>query len=170
MQQRVAIYPGTFDPITNGHIDIICRASKLFDRLIVAVAYNPGKGPLFTVEERVEMITESLKDYSLTNVEVDSFSVLLTHYAKSKKATTVIRGLRAVSDFEYEFQMALMNRKLCKDVETVFMMPSESYTYLSSRIVKEIALYGGNVRCLVPPLVADRLEDKAKAFKVPGKE
>lgn len=170
MQQRVAIYPGTFDPITNGHIDIICRASKLFDRLIVAVAYNPGKGPLFTVEERVEMITESLKDYALTNVEVDSFSVLLTHYAKSKKATTVIRGLRAVSDFEYEFQMALMNRKLCKDVETVFMMPSESYTYLSSRIVKEIALYGGNVRCLVPPLVADRLEDKAKAFKVPGKE
>ncbi len=170
MQQRVAIYPGTFDPITNGHIDIICRASKLFDRLIVAVAYNPGKGPLFTVEERVEMITESLKDYSLTNVEVDSFSVLLTHYAKSKKATTVIRGLRAVSDFEYEFQMALMNRKLCKDVETVFMMPSESYTYLSSRIVKEIALYRGNVRCLVPPLVADRLEDKAKAFKVPGKE
>jgi len=166
MPQRTAIYPGTFDPITNGHIDIICRASKLFDRLIVAVAYNPGKGPLFTVEERVKMIKLCLEDTTLTNVEVDSFSVLLTQYARSKKATTVIRGLRAVSDFEYEFQMALMNRKLCPEVETVFMMPSESYTYLSSRIVKEIALYGGDVRCLVPPVVAERLEAKARELKL----
>jgi pantetheine-phosphate adenylyltransferase len=169
MSERTAIYPGTFDPITNGHIDIICRASKLFDKLIVAVAHNPGKGPLFTVEDRLEMIKASLEGKGLTNVEVESFSVLLTQYARAKRATTVIRGLRAVSDFEYEFQMALMNRKLCKEVETVFMMPSESYTYLSSRIVKEIALYGGNVRCLVPPLVADRLEEKAKLLQI-GKE
>ncbi len=169
MSQRTAIYAGTFDPITNGHVDIICRASRLFDRLIVAVAHNPGKGPLFTVDERVEMIGTCIKETGLPNVEVDSFEVLLTQYARSKKATTVIRGLRAVSDFEYEFQMALMNRKLCKEVETVFMMPSESYTYLSSRIVKEIALYGGNVRCLVPPVVAERLEEKAKAMGIKPK-
>jgi len=162
MSERTAVYPGTFDPITNGHVDIICRASRLFDRLIVAVAYNPGKGPLFTVEDRVRMIESCLKEQKLPNVEVDSFSVLLTNYAKAKGAHSVIRGLRAVSDFEYEFQMALMNRKLCKEVETVFMMPSESYTYLSSRIVKEIALYGGDVRCLVPACVAQRLEEKAR--------
>ncbi len=170
MSERTAIYPGTFDPITNGHVDIICRASRLFDRLIVAVAHNPGKGPLFTVEERVEMIGSCLREQRLSNVEVDSFSVLLTHYARAKGAYAVIRGLRAVSDFEYEFQMALMNRKLCKEVETVFMMPSESYTYLSSRIVKEIALYGGDVRCLVPSCVSERLEEKANELGLVSRE
>ncbi len=162
MEEKRAIYPGTFDPITRGHIDIIQRASKIFHKLTVAVAYNPGKNPLFTVEERLEMIHQSLAPLDLPNVEVDTFSSLLIAYAKSKGATAIVRGLRAVSDFEYEFQMALMNRKLEESVETIFLMPSEQYTYLSSRIVKEIAYYGGDIECLVTPPVAQMLREKLK--------
>jgi pantetheine-phosphate adenylyltransferase len=160
MEEKRAIYPGTFDPITRGHIDIIQRASRIFHRLIVAVAHNPGKKPLFTVEERLDMIHQSLAPLNLPNVEVETFSSLLISYAKEKKATAIIRGLRAVSDFEYEFQMALMNRKLEDTVETIFLMPSEQYTYLSSRIVKEIAYYGGNIECLVTPPVVRMLKEK----------
>lgn len=159
-KEMVAIYPGSFDPITRGHIDIIQRAAKIFDALVVAVAENPGKAPLFSTQERIEMIEESLKPLKLNNVEIDSFSSLLIVYAKSRKAKAVVRGLRAVSDFEYEFQMALMNRKLENSVETLFMMPSEQYTYLSSRIVKEIATYGGNIECLVTAPVAKKLKKK----------
>ncbi len=166
MEEKTAIYPGTFDPITRGHIDIIQRASKIFHRLIVAVAHNPGKHPIFSLEERTEMIRESLAPLDLPNVEVETFSSLLISYAKSKGATAIVRGLRAVSDFEYEFQMALMNRKLEDSVETLFMMPSEQYTYLSSRIVKEIAYYGGDIDCLVTPPVARKLREK---FGNPGK-
>ena len=160
MEEKTAIYPGTFDPITRGHIDIIQRASKIFHRLVVAVAHNPGKQPLFTVEERLEMIHQSLAPLNLANVEVETFSSLLIAYAKKKGATAIVRGLRAVSDFEYEFQMALMNRKLENSVETIFLMPSEQYTYLSSRIVKEIAYYGGDIECLVTPPVAKKLKEK----------
>jgi len=159
-KEVIAIYPGTFDPVTLGHIDIIERAAKIFDKLIVAVAENPSKAPLFSVEERIEMIKESLKPLNLKNVEVDHFSSLLITYAKNKKAKAIVRGLRAVSDFEYEFQMALMNRKLDDSMETLFMMPSEQYTYLSSRIVKEIAAYGGNIKCLVTPVVERKLREK----------
>ncbi len=160
MEEKTAIYPGTFDPITRGHIDIIQRASKIFHRLVVAVAHNPGNQPLFTVEERLEMIHQSLAPLNLANVEVETFSSLLIAYAKKKGATAIVRGLRAVSDFEYEFQMALMNRKLENSVETIFLMPSEQYTYLSSRIVKEIAYYGGDIECLVTPPVAKKLKEK----------
>ena len=160
MKEKIAVYPGTFDPITKGHIDIIQRAVRVFPRLIVAVACNPGKAPLFSVEERVEMILQSLEPLNLGHLEVESFSSLLVEYARKKGANVIIRGLRAVSDFEYEFQMALINRKLDHSVETLFMMPSEPYTYLSSRIVKEIAYYGGNVECLVTPPVAKRLREK----------
>ncbi len=163
MKEKTAIYPGTFDPITRGHIDIIQRAAKIFHRLIVAVAHNPGKEPLFSVEERVDMIRQSLSPLGLKNVEVETFSSLLIAYAKSKGATAIVRGLRAVSDFEYEFQMALMNRKLEDSVETLFLMPSEQYTYLSSRIVKEIAYYGGDIECLVTPPVARMLREKLGA-------
>ncbi len=160
MRDKIAIYPGTFDPITLGHVDIIQRAARIFPKLVIAVAHNPGKMPLFTLEERVEMVKQSLSPLNLPNVKVESFSTLLIKYAKRKGATTIIRGLRAVSDFEYEFQMALINRKLDDSVETLFMMPSEQYTYLSSRIVKEIAYYGGNIDCLVTPIVAKMLREK----------
>ncbi len=160
MKGKLAIYPGTFDPITYGHLDILKRAAGIFDTVIMAVAYNMPKKPLFSVEERVEMIEECVREMGLSNVQVEAFSSLLISYAREKGAKVVIRGLRAVSDFEYEFQMALMNRKLYPDIETLFMMPSEQYTYVSSRIVKEIALYGGTVGCLVPPKVAERLYRK----------
>jgi pantetheine-phosphate adenylyltransferase len=161
---RTAIYPGSFDPLTNGHLDLIQRAAKLFDRVIVAIAKNEGKKPLFSLKERVGLVQQSLAD--IPNVEVDSFETLLVDYAEKQNAQAIIRGLRAVSDFEFEFQLALMNRKLNGRVETIFMMPKETYTFLSSRIVKEIARLGGNVDCFVPPHVRAALVQK---FGVPAK-
>jgi len=145
---RTAIYPGSFDPLTNGHLDIIERAARLFDNVIVAVAKNEGKKPLFSLKERLGLVQQSLHD--MPNVQADSFDTLLVAYAQQKQAQAIIRGLRAVSDFEFEFQLALMNRKLNGQVETIFMMPRETYTFLSSRIVKEIARLGGNVEVFVP--------------------
>lgn len=155
---RIAIYPGTFDPITNGHVDIIRRASLLFDKVIVSVAENLEKTPLFSVSERKEMIQRSLD--GLENVQVDDFSGLLVDYARRLGAQAVIRGLRAVSDFEFEFQMALVNRKLFKELVTVFLMPNEKYTYLNSSIVKEVARFGGDVSSFVPPFVVSKLKEK----------
>jgi pantetheine-phosphate adenylyltransferase len=152
---RTVIYPGSFDPLTNGHLDVIYRATKIFDRVVVAVATNEGKHPLFTLQERVRMVDEAIRD--LPCVETDSFDGLLVNYAQSRGAQAIIRGLRAVSDFEFEFQLALMNRKLNEDVETIFMMPKDTYTFLSSRIVKEIARLGGDVRAFVPAHVRDAL-------------
>ena len=153
-----AIYPGSFDPVTNGHLDVIERASNLFDELIVAVAFNDAKKPLFTSGERVDLLQQLVG--KLPNVTVTGFGGLLVELAKEKQACALIRGLRAVSDFEFEFQMALMNRKLQPDIETVFLTPKEEYTYLSSRIVKEIARLGGNVDCFVPEIVARELKRK----------
>ena len=159
MKQVIAIYPGSFDPPTNGHLDLIERGSKIFDELVVAVVRNPEKeSPLFTAEERREMLHKLTKH--LRNVSVDSFEGLLVDYARQKGAHALMRGIRAISDYEYELQMALMNRKLCPELETVFMMPAEKYSYLSSRLVKDIYRLGGSVRGLVPPLVEARLSDK----------
>jgi pantetheine-phosphate adenylyltransferase len=155
---RTAIYPGSFDPLTNGHLDIIQRAVKLFDNVIVAVAKNEGKKPLFSLKQRLDLVRQSLHDFP--NVQADSFDTLLVDYAEKQKAQAVIRGLRAVSDFEFEFQLALMNRKLNGQVETIFMMPRETYTFLSSRIVKEIARLGGNVEVFVPSHVRAALARK----------
>jgi pantetheine-phosphate adenylyltransferase len=155
---RRAIYPGSFDPVTNGHLDVIDRARKLFDEVIVAVAHNDQKHPLFTLEERLGFLRASLG--KIKNVEVAPLDGLLVNFALARKATAVIRGLRAISDFEFEFQMALMNRKLEATVETIFLMPKEEYTYLSSRIVKEIARLGGDVSAFVPSLVAEALAKK----------
>lgn len=152
---KVAVYPGTFDPITYGHLDVIRRSIKLFDRLIVAVARNPEKHPCFSIRERLTMIREVVRPYPA--VKVDFFEGLLVDYARKHKATAAVRGLRAVSDFEYEFQMTLMNRKLYPGVETVFLMPNESYTYLNSRLVKEIAQRGADVSRFVPEPIARRL-------------
>jgi pantetheine-phosphate adenylyltransferase len=152
---RTAIYPGSFDPLTNGHLDVIQRATKLFDRVVVAVAKSDAKQPLFTLEERVELVKTAVRH--LPNVEADAFDVLLVDYVEQRGAQAVIRGLRAVSDFEFEFQMALMNRKLNERIETIFMMPKDTYTFLSSRIVKEIARLGGDVSSFVPPHVVDAL-------------
>ena len=151
----IAIYPGSFDPLTFGHIDVLERAVKIFDKVIVAVAKNPEKLPLFALSERIEMIKEVTKGNP--KIEVDAFDGLLVEYAKRKGASVVLRGLRALSDFEYEFQMALTNRKLADRIETIFMMPSESFSYLSSRMIKEIGRLGGNVRSFVPESVAKRL-------------
>ncbi len=153
-----AIYPGTFDPLTNGHLDVIKRAGRMFDHLIVAVAHNERKQPLFSVEQRMAMIRQAVK--GMPGVTVDSFDGLLVAYAKRKKVHAVIRGLRVISDFEYEFQMALMNRKLSPAMETVFLMPSEQYTYLNSGLVREIARLGGNISGLVPGHVAKQLKAK----------
>jgi pantetheine-phosphate adenylyltransferase len=160
MRSLLAIYPGSFDPVTNGHLDLIERAAKLFDRLIVAVLQNDGKEPLFTSAERVEMLREATRRWR--NVEVDVFDGLLVEYARQKKARVIIRGIRAVSDYEYELQMALMNRKLEPEIETVFMLPAEAYSYLSSRLVKEIVRLGGSVRDLVPPIVEKRLRARVR--------
>ncbi len=157
---KIAIYPGTFDPITNGHLDIVDRAVKLFDRIIVTIARNLEKKPMFTEEERLDMIREAVKQYK--NVEVDSFDGLLVQYARTKKASAIVRGLRAISDFEFETQMALMNRKLDSEVETVFLMPNEKYTYLNSSIVREIARLHGDVAEFVPPVVRLSLERKLR--------
>jgi pantetheine-phosphate adenylyltransferase len=155
---RLAIFPGSFDPLTNGHVDIILRGVHLFDRILVAVLVNAGKDPLFTAPERVAMIRDVFREYP--NVEVDTFDGLLVDYARRKRASAIVRGLRAVSDFEYEFQMALMNRHLEPALETVFMMPAEQYTYLSSRLIKEVFSLGGEVRGLVPSVVERRMRER----------
>ena len=162
---RVAIYPGSFDPLTNGHVDIIERGSRIFDRIIVAVAINAEKTPLFSVDERVGVIREVFR--GLASVEVDTFDGLLVDYARRQGASALIRGLRAVSDFEYEFQMALMNRRLNHDLETVFLMPDEKYTYTSSRLIKEVFMLGGEVSGLVPPVVEERLRNKQASLRNP---
>lgn len=156
--RKIAVYPGTFDPITNGHCDIIRRGLKLFDGIIVAIARNGSKDPLFTVEERLEMLRETVK--SLPNVEVDSFDGLLVDYVVKRGADTILRGLRAVSDFEHEFQMALMNRKLNKNVQTVFLMTGLRWIFISSSIIKEASRFGGDARGLVPEIVDERLQAK----------
>ena len=153
---RTAVYPGSFDPLTNGHLDIIRRATHLFDRLLVAVLENEGKSPLFTVAERKELIARCVT--TIPRVEVHSFSGLLVDFAQRFDATAVIRGIRAVSDYEYELQMALMNRELNAQVETIFMLPAVEYTYVSSRLVKEVFRLGGDVARLVPPVVLDSLK------------
>jgi|SRR5215469_12590336 len=153
-----AVYPGSFDPVTNGHLDLIARGAKIFDHLIVAVARNLDKDPLFAVQERVEMLEAVTFEWK--NVEVDLFSGLLMDYARSKGARVVLRGIRAVSDYEYELQMAMMNRKIEPEIETVFMMPGEAYSYISSRLVRELARLGGSVKGLVPQLVEERLRSK----------
>lgn len=156
--RKLAIYPGTFDPITNGHLDIIERSVSLFDAVVVAVTTNTSKTPLFSVDERLEMISESTAD--LDQVTVEKFDGLLMDYAEQKNASVVVRGLRAITDFEYEFQMALVNRKLAEGIVTVFLMPNEKYTYLNSTIVKEVARFNGNIKSFVPDHVASRLKAK----------
>ena len=160
MSNNLAIYPGSFDPITKGHLDLVERGSRLFDHLVVAVLINLEKQPLFTVGERVEMLREATA--GKPNVSVETFSGLLVDYAKRKNACAILRGIRAFSDYEYEFQMALMNHKLLPSLETIFLMPAESYTYLSSRLVREIFRLGGSVKDLVPPAVEERLRRKAE--------
>ena len=154
----VAVYPGTFDPITNGHLDLIERSLRMFDKLIVAIFDNPMKGPLFTVEERRRLVEEATQGFR--NIEIDTFNTLLVFYARQRQAQVIVRGLRAIADFEYEFQMTLMNRRLDEGVETVFLTPREEYTYVASRLIKEVAAYGGNVEHLVPPAVVVALQEK----------
>jgi pantetheine-phosphate adenylyltransferase len=154
----IALYPGSFDPITNGHLDLIDRAAKLCETLIVSILQNEAKAPLFSVAERMEMLREVVHDYP--NVVIDSFDGLLVDYAKQKGATVIIRGIRAISDYEYELQMALMNRRLCPSVETVFLMAGEAYSFISSRLVKEVIALGGNIAGLVPPSVEVRLRNR----------
>ncbi len=158
MKKVTAIYPGSFDPLTNGHLDLIERGSKIFDRLIVAILRNTEKTPLFSLAERRDMMEAMTEPWK--NVSVDTFEGLMVDYAVKVKATAVLRGIRAISDYEYELQMALMNRKLAPNLETVFMMPAEAYSYLSSRLVREIAQLGGAVKGLVPDLVQQRLREK----------
>src|SRR5688572_10831434 len=155
---RIAVYPGSFDPITNGHLDVIKRAARLFDRLIVAVAINESKAPLFSMSHRKELTAKAVEH--LPNVEVATFTGLLVEYVSSIGGCAVIRGLRAVSDFEFEFQLALMNRKLNEQVETIFMMPKETYTFISSRMIKEVASLGGNISSFVPKHVEQALHKK----------
>jgi pantetheine-phosphate adenylyltransferase len=162
---RLAIFPGSFDPLTNGHVDIILRSVHLFERIIVSVLVNHEKRALFSAGERVEIIREVFREYP--NVEVDTFDGLLVEYARRRRASAIIRGLRAVSDFEYEFQMALMNRHLEPTLETVFMMPAEQYTYLSSRLIKEVFRLGGDVSALVPEAVKRQLEAKQATASQP---
>ena len=158
MSQRSAVYPGTFDPITNGHLSIVNRALKIFDKLVIAILINPFKAPLFSLEERIDMIQKALKDKS--NVEVDYFDGLLVDYVVKKKSNVILRGLRALSDFEYEFQMALMNRKLNREVQSIFLMTDYKWFYTSSTIIKEAASLGGDISGLVPALVNEKLKEK----------
>jgi pantetheine-phosphate adenylyltransferase len=157
-KNRLAVYPGSFDPLTNGHVDIIERGTHLFEKIIVAILVNAEKSPLFSTQERLEIVRETFRDRP--NVEVDTFDGLLVDYVERRKAAVIVRGLRAVSDFEAEFQMALMNRRLSPNVETVFMMPAEQYTYISSRLIKEVFSLGGRVSGLVPAIVETRLQEK----------
>jgi len=159
---RTVIYPGSFDPLTNGHLDVLQRATKLFDRVVIAIASSDGKHPLFTLEERLALVRESIGE--MANVEADIFEGLLVDYVQRRSAHAVVRGLRAVSDFEFEFQLALMNRKLNDSFETIFMMPKDTYTFLSSRIVKEIARLGGDVSSFVPDHVRAALLAKLSAL------
>jgi pantetheine-phosphate adenylyltransferase len=157
-RERVAVFPGSFDPLTNGHVDIILRGARLFDSIVVAILRNAEKDPLFTPEERVETVRDVFREYP--NVDVESFEGLLVDYAHRRKASVIVRGLRAVSDFEFELQMALMNRRLGPEIETVFMMPAEQYTYVSSRLIKEVFALGGPIAGLVPEVVELRLREK----------
>ena len=154
----LAVYPGSFDPLTNGHVDIISRGGSLFDRIIVAILVNAEKAPLFSMDERVEITRAVFRDHP--NVEVDTFDGLLVDYVERRRAQAIVRGLRAVSDFEFEFQMALMNQRLNPNIQTVFMMPAEQYTYISSRLIKEVFSLGGRVHGLVPDMVETRLREK----------
>jgi len=173
MPERIGLYPGTFDPVTNGHLDIIQRAVRMLDRVVIGVAANAGKGPLFTLEERIEMARHECAELArngngnMARVEVKPFSGLLMHFVKEVGASIIVRGLRAVSDFEYEFQMAGMNARLAPDVETVFLMASERQTFISSRFVKEIALLGGDISSFVPPGVARHLNARVAATNKP---
>jgi pantetheine-phosphate adenylyltransferase len=162
--RTVAIYPGSFDPITNGHLDLISRGSKLVERLIVAILHNSAKQSLFSVAERMEMLEEVVRPYP--NVEVTSFEGLLVDYAAARGANVILRGIRALSDYEYELQMALMNRRLNPSVETVFLLASEAHSFISSQLVKEVASLGGNVAGLVPPAVGERMKRRASAKRV----
>lgn len=156
--KKIAIYPGSFDPVTYGHLDIIKRALRIFDKVIVAVAYNADKNPLFNVSERMEMLKKAVKNFK--RVEVDSFDGLIVDYVRKKNAAVVIRGLRMISDFEYEFQMALTNRKLSSDIETMFMVPSDSFSYVSSKLIKEAASMGADLKEFVPPSVEKAIKEK----------
>ena len=156
-----AIYPGSFDPLTNGHLDLIARAAKIFDHLVVAILRNSSKNPLFTVEERVAMLSEGIAEFE--NVSISTFDGLLVDFAREQKAQAVVRGIRAISDYEYEFQMALMNRRLSPDVETIFLMPDAKYSFVSSRLVKEVFRLGGSVEGLVPKFVIERMKDKGRS-------
>lgn len=158
MKKIIAIYPGTFDPVTNGHLDIIERACELFEKIIITIAVNPGKDPLFTEQERKDMILKVTGH--LKNVEVDSFKGLLVRYAEGKNAGVIIRGLRAISDFDYEFQLALTNKKLNPGINTVFMMPNEKYSYLNSSLVRELASYDANIKGFIPEYVLEKLKEK----------
>lgn len=160
MKEKIAIYPGTFDPVTYGHIDLIERAAKIFDKVIVAVASSNSKGVLFSVEERVAMLREAVK--SIKNVTIDDFEGLVVDYVKKQSSQVMIRGLRMLSDFEYEFQMALTNRKLAGDIETIFMMPHEDYSYISSKLIKEAASLGADVSKFVPKNAEKALKEKLK--------
>ncbi|MFZ0630930.1 MAG: pantetheine-phosphate adenylyltransferase [Acidobacteriaceae bacterium] len=155
-----AIYPGSFDPVTNGHLDLIARAAKMFDHLVVAILRNSAKNPLFTVEERVSMLSEGTAEFG--NVSVSTFDGLLVDFAREERAHAVVRGIRAISDYEYELQMALMNRRLAPDVETIFLMPDAKYSFVSSRLVKEVFQLGGSVEGLVPKFVIERMKDKGR--------
>jgi pantetheine-phosphate adenylyltransferase len=157
----LAVYPGSFDPLTNGHVDIITRGARIFDRIIVAILINAEKAPLFSMEERLKIAQEVFKDFP--NVEIDTFDGLLVDYVERRRAHVIVRGLRAVSDFEFEFQMALMNRRLNGKIETVFMMPAEQYSYISSRLIKEVFSLGGRVHGLVPDTVEERLRQKVNS-------
>ena len=159
---RRAIYPGSFDPVTNGHLDIIERGCKLFDEIIISILINPEKQPFFSIEERLDMLDQVVKDINQGGciVRIDSFRGLLVNYAVAQNANAIVRGIRAISDYEYEFQMALMNRRLEPGIETVFMMPAETYSYVSSRLVKEVFQLGGTIGGLVPPLVETRMKEK----------
>ena len=161
-KQNVIIYPGSFDPLTNGHLDLINRAARLFDQVVVAVLKHDSKQPLFSPQERLEMLKEAVS--GLGNVQAGSFDNLLVDYARQRGAQLILRGIRAVSDYEYELQMALMNRKLDPELETIFMLPAEAYSYLSSRLVKEVWRLGGDIQDLVPPLVEARLREKGSSF------